>query len=176
MVPSDTVNHHTSQSIPFSFTCYDEDFLPKEPGVYALHLKIRKDTNVQIGRLGEYYLLAGDYWYAGSAHGPGGLRARLGRHLGGIGKIHWHIDCLRKIAEVESFFLLIEDPGQKSAPGFSIECVWSKALAKLSDAEIPVRGFGSSDCRAGCQAHLIRLTGNHPEALVYESLALAINT
>jgi Uri superfamily endonuclease len=152
-----------------------EVFLPEKPGVYALHLKVPKDTNLQVGQLGEYYLLAGDYWYTGSAHGPGGLRARLGRHLAGTGKIHWHIDCLRRIAKVETFFLLVEDQEQRSASGLSIECVWSQALAKLSDAEIPVRGFGSSDCRAGCQAHLIKLTGNHREALVYETLIQAIH-
>jgi Uri superfamily endonuclease len=164
-------NHHTSQSIPFPLINRAEVVLPKEPGIYALHLKLRNDANVQIGQLGEFYLLAGDYWYVGSAHGPGGLRARLGRHLAGTGKTHWHIDCLRKVAEVESYFLVIEDQRLKSAPSSSIECVWSKALARLSGAEIPIRGFGSSDCRAGCQAHLIRLTGTHPEALVYETLA-----
>ncbi len=175
MVPSDASNYHPSLRISFPFTRSDEVFLPKEPGIYALHLKLRNDASVQIGQLGEYYLIAGDYWYTGSAHGPGGLRARLGRHLAGTGKIHWHIDYLRKVAEVESFFLVIDDQRFNSAPGFSNECVWSKTLARLSDAEIPVRGFGSSDCRAGCQAHLIWLTGNHPEALVYETLAQAFH-
>jgi Uri superfamily endonuclease len=90
---------------------------------------------------------AGDYIYVGSAFGPGGLRTRLGRHLRGDGHPHWHIDTLRAAASVVGYVFAIADQ--------PVECRWSQALAALPQARIPAPGFGSSDCRSGCQAHLI---------------------
>jgi hypothetical protein len=37
----------------------------------------------------------------------------------------------------------------------SDECLWSQILTKKSGAFIPRAGFGASDCRNGCPAHLI---------------------
>src|SRR3990172_11736037 len=74
--------------------------LPSDPGTYALHLRLNRSRWVQIGRLGETRFPAGEYVYIGSAFGPGGLRARLGRHVRGDGQPHWHIDALRAIANV----------------------------------------------------------------------------
>jgi hypothetical protein len=37
------------------------------------------------------------------------------------------------------------------------ECVWVAALARKPGVQAPFRGFGSSDCRAGCDAHLLHL-------------------
>ncbi len=86
--------------------------------------------------------------------GTGGLRARLGRHLRGEGKSHWHIDTLRRVARVQDICYL-------AAPwitvGQRLECLWSQALASLPGATVPVPGFGASDCRLGCPAHLVAL-------------------
>ncbi len=47
-----------------------------------------------------------------------------------------------------------------------LECRWSQALAELPGACVPLPGFGASDCRLGCPAHLVVFAGeendNHP--------------
>ena len=121
--------------------------LPGSRGAYVLHLYISHSQPLTIGRLGQYRLPVGHYFYAGSAHGAGGLRARVGRHLRGAGTLHWHIDYLRAVVEVPEVFYTVTDRAR--------ECEWSQALAQLPRAFIPVPRFGSSDCRSGCSAHLI---------------------
>jgi len=127
--------------------------LPTESGSYALFLTIASFQRLQIGRLGECIFQPGIYVYLGSACGPGGLRGRLGRHLRSGGKTHWHIDILRAVAEVKGFCYITN--WENSPLTTPIECLWSHALAALPDASVPVQGFGASDCRAGCPAHLI---------------------
>jgi Uri superfamily endonuclease len=121
--------------------------LPAAHGTYALHLLILRAQPISIGCLGQYQLPAGDYFYLGSARGAGGLQARVGRHLRGDGKRHWHIDYLRASAEVRDVLYTVTDT--------PLECMWSQALAQLHAAVAPVPHFGSSDCRSGCAAHLI---------------------
>jgi hypothetical protein len=53
---------------------------PAEPGTYALLLTATAPLEVVVGRLGACRLPAGHYVYVGSAHGPGGLAARLTHH------------------------------------------------------------------------------------------------
>jgi hypothetical protein len=77
--------------------------IPADPGAYLLHLRLHQPRILRVGRLGEFSFAAGEYLYTGSACGPGGLRARLGRHLRGGGKPHWHIDSLRAAAEVTGY-------------------------------------------------------------------------
>lgn len=103
---------------------------------------------VEIGRLGLLHLEPGYYAYVGSALGPGGLRTRLGRHLHGAGRVHWHIDNLRAhAAPVEAWY---------SYGPWRREHQWSAALRSRSDAAIPLPGFGASDCR--CDSHLFFFT------------------
>jgi Uri superfamily endonuclease len=128
-----------------------------EPGTYALLLKLDKQEKITIGKLGTFNFPAGHYLYVGSALGPGGLRARLARHRrsrerssgsnrGQTGqKLHWHIDYLLQRAQ------LVEVWSVASAD--RLECKWGQVARRLPGAQVPVRGFGSSDCR--CLAHLI---------------------
>jgi Uri superfamily endonuclease len=130
--------------------------IPREPGSYLLWLHLSKSQHLMVGKLGRFKFLSGDYVYTGSAHGPGGLQARLRRHLRGSGQLHWHIDHLRAIAQVPGYgyqvsTVYIENP-LHSQPK---ECTWSLNLAALPEAKLPVPGFGSSDCRFGCKAHLV---------------------
>jgi len=129
--------------------------LPNLPGVYALQLHLAQPTRLVVGRLGAFQLRPGEYVYIGSAHGPGGLRARLGRHLQGNGTPHWHIDALRRASQVSFFLCQVHLPSDEPATGIPLECRWSQALASFPGACIPIPGFGSSDCRHGCTAHLI---------------------
>jgi Uri superfamily endonuclease len=98
--------------------------------------------------LGEFVFPAGDYVYLGSANGPGGLHARLGRHLHPLEKPHWHIDFLHCAAQVTAWLYVIRTATQ-------LECSWSQLLSCLPEASLPAPGFGSRDCRNGCLAHLV---------------------
>jgi Uri superfamily endonuclease len=124
------------------------DDLPAQPGSYALILELTQPQVLEIGRLGGFGFPAGIYVYLGSARGPGGIRARVGRHLRSGDKLHWHFDYLRQTTEIRGFGYLLET-------GTTMECAWSQKLAASPDARIPVPGFGASDCQAGCPAHLI---------------------
>lgn len=126
--------------------------ISQQPGSYVLWLHLPQPQNLTIGKLGTFTFPRGDYVYLGSARGPGGLRARLGRHLRGDGKIRWHIDYLRAAAKVRGFGYQVAAEASDHLP---VECAWSQKLAPTSDARIVAPGFGSSDCQSGCTAHLI---------------------
>jgi Uri superfamily endonuclease len=125
------------------------DELPVQAGSYALILELPQNQTLNVGRLGRCAFPAGFYVYLGSARGPGGIRARLGRHLRGAEKTWWHIDYLRKASEVRGYGYLVADNG------LQLECNWAKKLADHPTASIVVPKFGASDCQMGCQAHLV---------------------
>jgi len=117
-------------------------------GTYVLALRLNAPQTICVGRLGEVAFPAGWYLYAGSAHGPGGLPARLARHSRRIGhnkRAHWHIEHLRQTA------LWVGAWGCTS--GERLECTWAARLRDLPGAQIVVGRFGASDCR--CPAHLV---------------------
>ena len=120
--------------------------IPSNKGTYGLYLCLTRSKTIIIGKLGQFDFPRGAYIYIGSARGSGGLRSRLERHLHGSTRNHWHIDYLRKDAEVQGFLYLINNR--------NYECLWVQALIELSGAYIPAPGFGSSDCHK-CRAHLI---------------------
>ena len=121
--------------------------LPAARGTYVLVLKLENSVTAQAGRLGTAHLEAGWTIYVGSAHGPGGLRARLRRHLRPDKAVHWHIDALTAVAPVSVIWV-------DTSP-VRLECVWARTLAALPGVTIPLKGFGSSDC--GCESHLFQL-------------------
>jgi Uri superfamily endonuclease len=84
------------------------------------------------------------YVYVGSAWGPGGLAARVRRHIQGGKTRRWHIDYLRQWAHPVALWL---------APNEHVECTWVGHLLGLPGARVIVPRFGASDCR--CAAHLI---------------------
>ncbi|MGD8397665.1 MAG: DUF123 domain-containing protein [Anaerolineae bacterium] len=118
-------------------------------GTYILVLWLELPDKFRAGRLDEYRFPSGYYLYAGSAHGPGGLAARVGRHLRRVGyrkRAHWHVDYLRERA------VWI---GAWAASGLKAECDWAAELRQLRGARVIAPGFGSSDCR--CPAHLVHV-------------------
>ncbi len=116
------------------------------PGTYALILHLSKKLGqIEIGKLGHFAFDAGFYVYVGSAFGPGGLKARLQRHLRTDKPLHWHIDYLRPHAELVEMWIL-ENPEKQ-------ECRWATTLSNMKGASIPVTGMGSSDCP--CKSHLL---------------------
>jgi Uri superfamily endonuclease len=147
-----------SQPVFQPTTLQFDSHLPAKPGAYALLLWLPDDCTLQIGRLGKFEFYAGWYVYLGSAHGPGGLRARLNRHLTGSGSQHWHIDALRRRAQPLIALYCLEKSSYlpKTRQGMKpLECAWSQTLVSQPGAVIPAAGFGSSDCRNGCPAHLV---------------------
>lgn len=129
------------------------DDLPVQPGIYSLILQLAESKSLIVGKLGRFDCPPGIYVYLGSARGSGGLRGRLGRHLRGDGKRHWHIDYLVSVSVVKGIGTIGLGSG---ATGCSpTECSWSQATLALPGATIPIPKFGASDCRSGCPAHLI---------------------
>ena len=134
-------------------------------GSYLLILSLKKPVKVKVGSLGSLSFPAGYYVYAGSALGPGGLKARVNRHrrlaYTKEGKLRWHIDYLLthpafKLAEV----WLIESEK-------NIECLLASKLKPYASQVF--LGFGSSDCRGGCGGHLLRFQSN-PKAYILKTL------
>lgn len=131
--------------------------VPHLPGSYVLLLRLDHPIHLSIGRLGAFTFPPAYYLYFGSAWGPGGLPARLRRHILGSSRLHWHIDTLRAAGELDIvYFLPVSQPPAQPVP--RLECVWSQAFARLDTAFLPAPGFGSSDCRQGCKAHLVGVT------------------
>ena len=63
------------------------------PGTYSLVLRLGRPVLIRVSRK-TFRLGKGIYVYTGSARNPGGLGARISRHLSKQKKIHWHIDHL----------------------------------------------------------------------------------
>lgn len=118
---------------------------PDANGTYALILESAGYESVRVGRLGALDLPPGVYAYVGSALGPGGLQARVARHLDPTRPRHWHVDYLKRAARIVAVWYVV-DPVRR-------EHAWASAFASVSQASIPMKGFGSSDCN--CPAHLV---------------------
>lgn len=119
---------------------------PGLPGTYLLRFDLAAPLDIEVGRLGTLHLPAGALYYVGSAFGAGGVAARVGRHLRGGGRPHWHIDRLRAAVTVTAAWYAVADRMQEHR--------WAERLAGLPGAT-PVAGFGASDCR--CPSHLVHL-------------------
>jgi len=138
--------------------------LPPFPGAYGIHFKLKNDHSIQIGQLGRNFFLAGEYIYLGSAKGPGGIRARVGRHLSSTSnsKKHWHLDYLRDF--IIPIFIYTYHWDIRNNPSIPVECAWSQALLSLPSAYTPMAKFGSSDCRYSCPSHLIAFSNPIPSS------------
>jgi len=121
--------------------------LRTEPGTYALLLRADTEQLLKIGALGEMTVRPDVYVYVGSAFGPGGVRARVRRHARDDGARHWHVDYLRARTRLDAVWYT-HDPARR-------ECTWATALRGRPDAEVPLGGFGASDC--DCRSHLVVL-------------------
>ena len=120
------------------------DGLPSLPGTYVLVLRFSRRLEIVVGKLGVLAVQPGYYVYVGSALGPGGLAARVGRHCRREKTLRWHVDYLRAVAQVEEVWYAT---GKNHR-----ECRWASILQSLPVASVPLMGFGASDC--GCASHL----------------------
>jgi len=140
--------------------------LSASPGTYVLKLSLSQNQCVGIGQLGHYSFQSGTYLYFGSAFGPGGVAARIRRHMGASGNRHWHCDYLIAYSQIEAVYF--------SYAPTKLECSWTRAAAQLSYTSSPVPGFGASDCKEHCRAHLVYISdsaGNTFQAKILNLLA-----
>jgi len=121
-------------------------------GTYVLILELAAVCKIAVGRLGVISFQRGHYAYVGSARGPGGLGARVSRHLSRPKKKRWHIDFLLERGrprEVMVFLSGIEE---------------ASLATSLKSFPQPVRGFGASDDPVS-QSHLFYLGDESFEAV-----------
>jgi len=121
----------------------EADTIPAGAGAYALLVRLHRPLKPEIPAFRERVLRPGAYVYCGSACGPGGLAARVARHLRSGKPVNWHIDRLTEAGRIEGVAVRIG----------GCECDLFDALI-ADGATVPIPGFGSSDCRR-CPAHLV---------------------
>lgn len=127
-------------------TCVDA--VPAAAGAYLLLLQLGKSARFRKRGAPDQLIPAGWYVYAGSAHGPGGIRARLRRHFRSDKRQHWHIDQLTTQPYAQMWAC--------AGAGYQ-EC---DLVSHLNDSGVfraPCPGFGSTDCNK-CDSHLLRWT------------------
>jgi len=120
--------------------------IPSGPGAYLLLIGLARPVVLDMPRFSGVTVAPGWYAYAGNANGPGGLRARVARHLRQDKRAHWHVDLLTQAGTVAALCFPASD-----------ECRLVGALTLTPTFSIPVPGFGSTDCRR-CESHLVRWT------------------
>ncbi len=108
-------------------------------GSYVLIINLKKEKEIEIGRLGRILFNKGYYAYVGS--GLNNLEKRVGRHLRKNKKKKWHIDYLLEEGKIEEIFYRESDRKE--------ECNIARILSKKFNF---IPGFGSSDCK--CRSHL----------------------
>jgi Uri superfamily endonuclease len=126
-------------------------YIPDEFGSYIIVGELSEESCLNSGPFCGQLLPIGYYFYTGSAFGPGGLKARIGRHLKkGIRKF-WHFDHFKEIIKIQEIWYSI-------LSSTNLECQFIKKFQSLGSASFPILKFGSSDCHFGCPAHLVRFS------------------
>lgn len=113
-------------------------------GIYILLIDVSKNIEVKVGSLGKIKFNKGIYAYVGSAQNN--IEKRVERHKRKNKKIFWHIDYLltNRFAKVIKVFY--KESGKEE------EC---RSAQKLIKTEIPIPGFGCSDCN--CKSHFFKI-------------------
>lgn len=134
--------------------------IPAAQGTYLIGIMVAPGAWIDVGHLGRFFFPVGWYGYTGSAHGTGGLRARLARHGRSEKRLHWHVDYLLARGRLKAAWWTVSP--------LRLECAWADAIRRLPGSQVIVPGFGASDCR--CQAHLAYL----PEEPLTEAITRAL--
>lgn len=126
------------------------EMLPAK-GTYTLIVFLSKEARLKVGKLGIQRFPAGYYAYTGSALGTGvsSLKQRVKRHLQKRKQKFWHIDFLLAHENATITAVIAAQTGRKA------ECNVNLFVKKELGAEIPVMGFGASDCKQNCESHLL---------------------
>ena len=113
-------------------------------GAYILALRLGEAVEFELPKTAACRLTPGWYFYAGSARGSGGVRARVRRHFQERKKTHWHIDLLTA-GSLDIAALAV-------AGGH--ECDLVRNLLDSRRFIVAMKGFGSTDCPS-CESHLL---------------------
>ncbi len=111
-------------------------------GVYVLEIHLSDAIELKVGKLGIFDMLPGYYYYAGTAQSN--LLHRINRHLRKEKKLRWHIDYLLEYSQILQVYLW---PGERE-----MECLLGAYLTRFPAMQVPIPGFGASDCK--CNSHL----------------------
>jgi Uri superfamily endonuclease len=135
------------------------------PGAYAIVILLKRRCDLPVGRLGIHSFAPGYSIYLGSALGPGGVRARVQRHLRctTMKPAHWQVDRLLAVGEIVEVWWRY---GKER-----MECLWSARLSKIGSIQVP--GFGASDCR--CPGHLVRFEDRNRVSIAYKHLGVDLH-
>jgi len=115
-----------------------------DAGVYRIWLELSARVTRKIGALGYVSLPPGWYVYTGRA--ARALVARVRRHLRRAKRAHWHIDFLLAAPTCRVRRVVL------ASRCAADECRVHQAMGRMVRSVVP--GFGASDCRSGCGAHL----------------------
>jgi Uri superfamily endonuclease len=120
-------------------------------GIYTLLLFLPKEVTLTIGKLGKQKFPMGYYTYTGSALGKGAssLKHRIARHLRKEKRRFWHIDYLLADENVSVEAVIVTETNE------NMECKINQHIKTIMGPEVPVKGFGASDCRRNCESHLL---------------------
>ena len=127
-------------------------------------MRAQDQQQLQIGRLGGMQLSKGWYVYVGSAFGPGGVAARVSRHLQRHKTRHWHIDHLIWATTVREVWY-----NQRQR---DLEHCWAQAALDQPAARNLLRGFGASDCQ--CLSHLVRFPTREAVKTLFNALGATV--
>ena len=108
-------------------------------GCYVLLIELKKNQDIDIGKLGNISFRKGFYIYIGSA--MNGLENRIERHLRKDKKFHWHIDYFLEKTKILQIFY--KENNKKE------EC---KIAEIFNQNFFSIPNFGCSDC--SCKSHL----------------------
>lgn len=121
--------------------------IPNQPGNYLIVGALKQEEMFSAKSFEKRILPKGIYFYCGAAHGPGGLRARIRRHLNPQTVRFWHFDYLKDRLAILEVWWQVDEHNR--------ECESLHALADLPGAVFPIAGFGAGDCSNRCPAHLV---------------------
>lgn len=110
-----------------------DSMAPGDKGTYVLEMRLSVKMTFTVGKLGEFCIQRGWYYYVGSA--LNGLRGRLRRHFLRTGKIHWHIDYLTRIVKPSRIWFVVSEKRYEN----------QIALILGDRIDIGIPGFGCSD-------------------------------
>ncbi len=116
-------------------------------GLYVFLMRLTEPQLVKVGALGVFEFDEGWYLYTGRAKRS--LAKRVERHWSLKQKLRWHIDHLATAPTSEPVGAIVIP----NSAGIS-ECYLNQMIGQMFAGQVPAPGFGASDCREGCPAHL----------------------
>ena len=115
-----------------------------EHTLYTIYLRLDRDESIKVGKLGNCSFQKGTYIYIGSA--KRNIIKRIQRHKDIEKKLQWHFDYLRPFGMITKIITYDERLGERAL---------AEKIRKIEHGTLPIKGFGSSDCK--CSSHLIYL-------------------